>query len=315
MAQKQKDKAKGKKDKAKDTQHSIPTAGQGKPTQKSNVLARFSKKAKPKTNKVAKKDRPKLPIPESLQDKYRKYAPLKAATDLFVTKNKQAAKELNAEIWEYYLDFLWKKQKAPETPVIEVRGEDGKVDCQGQFMVQQGSKIRIKTPPMDEGDDIADAFVSALTNQGVDEDDARNFVEAELDLTQEWTIPITTLASGDDESAKSAAEKVFLWLQVEDEDGNELDDDASLVLDADEKAALAEYVDENAVSKPKLVDALSFLDRVCNYFSSHDDIIAVLSTMAVPDHFMSRTEFGVNSSEPDKTRRLQEEAVKIIGKE
>jgi hypothetical protein len=323
MSQSQK-KAKGKaKGKAKDKDKSkskdkpsIPTAGQGKPSQRSNVLARFAKKAKPKTKKVAKKDRPKLPIPEAVQEKYRNYAPVKHLTDLLVAKNKQMAKELAEECWEIYLDFLWSKQKAPETPKLEARREDGKVDSEGQFMVQQGSKIRVKLPPMEEGDDLFDAFVAALVNQGVDEEDAQNFVEAELDLTPQFNIPITTLCTGDDDLNRSAAEKVLCWVNGQDEDGDDLEDpDAPLVLTAAEKEALAEYIDDNSEAKPSLIDPANFLDRICNYFSTNDDIKAVLTTVAVPDHFLSRTKFGVSSSESEKVDRLSEEASKIIGQQ
>ena len=314
MAQKQKQKQKGKdKSKAKD-KPSIPTAGQGKPTSRPNVLARFSKKAKPKTKKVAKKDRPKLPITPDLEEKLKSYAPLKRLTDLLEARRKQEAKDLGEAIWQHYIDFLWQKQKAPETPKIEARDENGKVDCQAQYMVQQGLKIKINLPPMDEDDDAAEVFVAALVDQGVSEDDARNFVESELDLTPQWSIPITTLCAGDDPQLKNAAEKLFLWLQGEDEDGNELDDDAPLVLDASEKAALGEYVNEEAVTDPKLVDPSNFLDRVCNYFSTNDDIAAVLS-MVTPTHFLSRTEFGVSSSEAEKTARLKEQANEIVGEE
>jgi len=314
MAQKQKQKQKGKdKSKAKD-KPSIPTAGQGKPTSRPNVLARFSKKAKPKTKKVAKKDRPKLPITPDLEEKLKSYAPLKRLTDLLEARRKQEAKDLGEAIWQHYIDFLWQKQKAPETPKIEARDENGKVDCQAQYMVQQGLKIKINLPPMDEDDDAAEVFVAALVDQGVSEDDARNFVESELDLTPQWSIPITTLCAGDDPQLKNAAEKLFLWLQGEDEDGNELDDDAPLVLDASEKAALGEYVNEEAVTDPKLVDPSNFLDRVCNYFSTNDDIAAALS-MVTPTHFLSRTEFGVSSSEAEKTTRLKEQANQIVGEE
>jgi len=314
MAQKQKQKGKDKsKAKAKD-KPSIPTAGQGKPTSRPNVLARFSKKAKPKTKKVAKKDRPKLPITPDLEEKLKSYAPLKRLTDLLEARRKQEAKDLGEAIWQHYIDFLWQKQKAPETPKIEARDENGKVDCQAQYMVQQGLKIKIKLPPMDEDDDAAEVFIAALVDQGVDEDDARNFVESELDLTPQWSIPITTLCAGDDPQLKNAAEKLFLWLQGEDEDGNELDDDAPLVLDASEKVALGEYVNEEAVTDPKLVDPSNFLDRVCNYFSTNDDIAAVLS-MVTPTHFLSRTEFGVSSSEAEKTARLKEQANEIVGEE
>jgi hypothetical protein len=318
MSQKQKvkkDKTVKTTAKTKDkTKHSIPTVGSGPPSNRPNVLSRFAKKVKPNTKTVAKKDRPKLPIPSELEDKLKSYAPLKKLTDLLEARRMQEAKELGEEIWQHYIKFLWAKQKAPETPRIEARDENGKVDCQSLYMVQQGLKIKINMPPMDDDADAVEVFISTLVDLGVTKDDARNFVESELDLTPQWNIPITSLITGDNEVLKRSAEKLFLWLQGEDEDGNELDDDAPLVLDTNEKAALADHVNDTANCDPKLLDPKDFLDRVCGYFNSCNDVSAVLS-MVTPTHYLTRTEFGISSSETEKAARLKEEAANIVGDE
>jgi len=295
------------------TKQSIPAAGDGAPTNKPNVLDRFAKKKKPKAKKVAKKDRPKLDLDDDIQEDFAEFAPLKTLVDLLEARRKEQAKSLANDIWPIYLAALWAKKKAPETPAIEARDESGNVDCTGQFMVQQGSKIKVILPSVGDDEEADEVFVEALVDQGVQRDDAENLVANELDLTPEWSIDLTTLIRGSGPS-QAAATKLFCWLQGEDEDGEELDDDAPLVLSAAEKQALSEYVDENATYDPKLLEPKDFLDRVCNYAQNEDNLKAIL-TMIRPLSYVTRAKFGVSSSETEKTERLREQAKEIVGEE
>jgi len=297
----------------KKKKQSIPAAGDGPPTTKPNVLARFAKKSKPKAKSVAKKDRPKLDLPKDVQEAFLNYAPLKRITDLFETRRKQEAAELADEILEHYIELLWAKKKRPDTPVIEARGEDGKVDSTGQFLVQQGSFLKVNMPEVGDDEEGDKIFVQALVDLGLQKDDAENLTEKELDLTPQWAIPLTTLIRGSGETA-SAASKLFCWLQGEDEEGNEIDPDEPLVLSAAERQSLGEYVDENATYNPQILEPSNFLDRVCDYANTVEQVKAIL-TMIRPRFYVTRTKFGVNSSETEKRDRLRDQAAVIVGEE
>lgn len=63
---------------------------------------------------------------------------------------------------------------------------------------------------------------------------------------------------------------------------------------------------------PTLVDSADFLDRICEYADSREELGAIL-TVFNPVYYCSRVKFAVSDSVEDKRERLVEEAKTIIG--
>jgi hypothetical protein len=292
--------------------HAIPTPAGGQPG-KLNLLKKFGVKPKPTSGPV--KDRPKLDLPQDLQDALRAYAPLKELFDKLDARKTREAKELNKRIWEFYLKLLWNKKKAPETPEIKIRGTDGKIEVESQYVVQQGGKIKVKPPAVEDGEEVEAAFIKALRDAGLSKDDAENFVTKELDFTPQFRIEITELTMPNRPATEqSAAQKLYGWLNGVDENGDAIAADAPLVLTAAERETLREHVEKGAKARNALLAPQDFLDRVCDYVGDIDQLDAVLS-MVSPQAFLTRTAFAPSLPAAEQNARLKKEAEAIIGVE
>lgn len=303
---------------------SVPTAGDGAPTKKLSLAARFAKKSKPTTTAVKKKDRAVMEIPKEIAKKYAEYAPTKALFDLFEARNKTEKAQLNEDLWAEWIKLLWHKKSQPQNPKIVVKNDHGEVDCEGMFQITTGSKIKIDMPPVGDDEEPDEVFAQALIDLGVEADDAVELVEREIDFTPIWTCNFTTLMHGEfgndftpaTDNQKAVGERLFLALMGQDEEGNELDAKgrAKLLADIPDEGwdALQEHVSDNTKYGVQLVDPGSFLDRVCNYAHSEDQLAAILS-MITPLYFMTRTKAFVSDDPAAKADRLIEEAAKRLG--
>lgn len=323
MAQKQATKkpaAASKSDAAE--QVAIPTAGTGAPSKKLNLAARFMSKAKPATKSVAKKDRPVLQISDELAELIRNYAPTKEIFDVVSARNEREKKEVNDGLWESWIDALWSKKSKPETPAIKVKNDEGVLDVEAMFIVNAGSKIKVDCPPTGEDQQPDEVFVQALVDLGVGQSDAENLVEKEIDFTPLWSLDLTSLMHGKFGSTfapataiqRQASEKLFLFLQGCDADGNPLDDasSATLSLDDNERDALQEHINSQVKYSAKLTDGDGFLDRVCQYAHTREQLGAILS-MLKPVFYISRVKFAVSDDPTRKAERLIEEAASRLG--
>ena len=293
---------------AKTDKPSIPTVGGGKPTSRANLLASFAKKAKPQASSAKKSDRPTLDLPKEVVDQLAEYAPTKSLCDIVTERKARQSTELKEALWAIFLKTYWAKKARPNNPKIQARGDDGKVDSEG--VLQLKAMFRINMPTVGEDEDPSEVMVAALVDVGLGEDDARALVEKELDFTPKWGLDLTTLMTKGDGIAKAAAEKFFLRSQgvTEDENGESLD------LTDQEWGALGEVISSGVKHGVELVDKSNFLERVCDYCHSLDQLDGVFSVI-VPQQALSGIKFAVGDSTETRNNRLIEEAAAILGAE
>jgi hypothetical protein len=278
------------------------------------LAERFRAKAKPETKTVKAADRPKLdPTPE-LIELFKEYAPLKQIFDLVTERNEREKKAINKLVWAEYLKVLWQKKSQPKNPAIEVKGDNGKVDITAMYQVNTGSKIKVNMPPTEEGQEPDEVLVEALVDAGLEPEDAISLVQKEIDFTPRWSLDLTELLTSKNDIERGAAEKFFIFAQREDENGEPIAPDAPLVLTPEEWGYIGNHINARCKFDARLTDGDNFLDRVCDYVHSQEQLGTVL-TFITPLAFINRTKFGVNDNPADRNDRLIEKAASILGAE
>lgn len=293
---------------------SIPAPGDGPVTKKPSLAERFRAKAKPATKTVKEKDRPTIDLPDEIVDLLKEYAPLKQIFDLVDKRNKREKKAINAAIWPLYVKALWQKKSQPKNPGIEIKGENGKVDITAMFQVNTGSKIKINMPSCSEDQEPDEVFVEALVDAGLEEQDAINLVQKEIDFTPQWSVDFTALLTSKNDKEREAAEKLFTHLQGEDAEGNSIPSDTPLVFTPEELNYLQCHINGRCKFQARLTDGDNFLDRVCDYAHSAEQLETILAFIT-PEFFINRTKFGVSDDPATCNERLIEMAATMLGAE
>ena len=301
-----------------DVRHSVPMPDRPAKSKTSKLINIMKGKATPASPKVKNDDRPVVEISEEMQQKFVKFAALKTLFDTFESAKKSNTGELYSSIMTSYQESLWTGKSKPKNPAIKVKNQ-GRPDSEGIFIVSTGSKIKINMPPVQENEDPEEAMLRGLIDLGVSRKNAENLIEKEISFVPQWNLNFTDLLYGSFSEGKlkpatevqvSASEALFSAINGLDEDGNELTSKERIDL-------LKSITDEgwfsvkNAVDTkyfPKLLDGENFLDRVCNYANSIEELKAIL-TMFVPVHFLSHTKFGISDTVDTRNGRLIDEAV------
>lgn len=302
-----------------DARHSVPMADRPAKSKTSKFINTMKGKATPTSPKVKNDDRPVVEISEEMQQQFVKFAALKTLFDTFESAKKSNTSELYSSIMNSYQESLWTGKSKPKNPAIKVKNKDNRPDAEGIFIVSTGSKIKINMPPLQENEDPEEAMLRGLIDLGVSRNNAENLIEKEVSFVPQWNLNFTDLLYGSFSEGKlkpatevqiSASEALFSAINGLDEDGNELTSKQRIDL-------LKTITDEgwfsvkNAVDTkyfPKLLDGDNFLDRVCNYANSIEELKSIL-TMFVPVHFLSHTKFGISDTADVRKGRLIDEAV------
>lgn len=307
--------------------HSIPAMGE-RPSRggPSSVIERHRRKVKPAPSSVKDSERPVIDLPASTQAKFIKFSCVKEIFDKVEEKKQIQQREVSSEIWERFVDTLWTSKCQPANPNIQAKAA-GKVDATGQFIVSAGSKIKIDMPEPDEAEMPEDALIRGLVNAGVDSSNAERLVSSEVSFVPNWSLNFTDLMRGEVREGKinaptsnqsSAAEILFCAINGEDLDGNQISDKERLDLlggiSGDGWMALKEAVDRKTSYVPILVDSKDFLDRVCRYANTIDELKGIL-TVFKPVYYCQRVVFAPSDSAESKTSRMVSEAKSIVTKD
>lgn len=320
---------KTKTSKVEVVQHSIPTAGDRvEPVVKktSKVIDRFKSKVKPNTKEVKPADRPVVDIDEETQQKFITFAATKELCDIFEEDKKSQTDSIYSAIMNRYKHSLWKSKSQPKNPAIKVLNKEGKTEAEGLFIVTVGSKIKINMPSVDEDESPEEVMTRSLIELGVTPANAESLVSNEVSFVPQWSLNFTDMLYGVYSEGKlqpandlqiSASEVLFQVINGTDEDGNQLSAKARVDMlkniSEDGWGAIKNNVDTHTKYFPQLVDGAKFLDRVCNYANTFEELCAIM-TMFVPVHFCRSVKFAVSDSRENKTKRLIDEArYKISG--
>jgi hypothetical protein len=301
--------------------HSIPMAA----GRKTSVIDRLRKKVKPNTRAVKDSERAVIELERETQAKFINYACSKEIFDLVDAQKTQQQKEVSGEIYDKFVDALWRSKSQPQNPSIKAATSTGRVDAEGTFIVSGGSKIKINMPEAQEDETPEEALVRGLVELGVRLANAESLVSNEVSFVPQWSLNFTDMMRGEVKAGKivaptptqtTAAEILLCVINGEDLDGNELDSKSrSEMLKSitdDGWFAIKANVEGKTTYFPSLVDSADFLDRVCNYADSREELGAIL-TVFNPVYYCSRVKFAVSDSAEMKKERLIEEAKSIIG--
>ncbi len=303
--------------------HSVPTMGERKSPSRGGVLNRHKKKHKPNTPGIKKDDRPVINISNSTQEKFVDFACTKNIFDLVEAKKKVQQKEVSEEIFEKFVDSLWVSKCQPQNPNIKAKSDKG-LDATGQFIVSAGSKIKINMPEVKDEEEPEHALIRGLINAGVSAHNAENLVENEIDFAPNFSLNFTDLMRGEIKEGKinnsssaqsSAAEILFCAIHGEDLDGNPIDAKSRIKLleeiSSDGWEALKKNIEDRTTYAPVLVDSKDFLDRICNYADSRDELSGLL-TVFCPVYYCQRVCFAPSKDEKTRKSKMTDCAKQII---
>jgi hypothetical protein len=303
-----------------EVKHSVPMAGDRESAspspRRSKLVDRFRGKVKPATKEVKSDARPVIDIDDETKQKFVDFAAARELSHMFEEHEKEYTAELYGSIFERYKAALWKSKSQPVNPSIKVNKPDGSLEAEGQFMVQTGAKIKIKMPPVPEGQMPEDVLLKALVDLGVKEENAVRLVEKEVSFVPQWSLNFTDMLNGVISEGKftpasdpqiAASEALFQVVQGQDEDGNPLSakDRIDLLKQITEEGwvLIKQNIEGHTKYFPQLVEGKLFLDRVCNYADTIEELDSIL-TVFEPIHFCSRVKFACSDTDEEKKKRL-----------
>ena len=284
----------------------IPTIGQGKPTNKADLLARFSSKAIPKAKKTGGKVRPVLTLTKELEEQFRNYGPVKELYDVIEARNSREKSDLNSSLFDLWIDKFWETKSVPTNPSVEGRDESGNIDTTGLFQVQNKFKVA-QVSSNDEDETAEDVFLQMLVDLGLGVDEAATIVAEELCFIPRWNLAFTELIAGQDRTQDEEDGASVLFLAIQD-----LESDEPIHLSKEQKEALNNHINSTAKVGVELVDKAGFLSRCCNYCNTKDQLIGLLSVIT-PVFYIKNVKCGVGKSLPEKNNELIVAAASILG--
>lgn len=314
-------------DKVDEVKHAIPTAGDREVAaapKHSKVVDRFRKKETPATKAVKADTRPVIDIDDETKQKFVDFAAARELSNIFEEAEKEQTAELYGSIFERYKATLWRSKSQPQNPSIKVNNSKGSLEAEGQFMVQTGAKIKIKMPPVSEKELPEDVLFKALVDLGVKAENAQKLVDREVSFVPQWSLNFTDMLHGvvsegkfapATDAQKLASEVLFQVMQGQDEDGNDLTTKSRLDLlkkiPEEGWFLMRQNIENHTKYFPQLVDGKLFLDRVCNYADTIEELDAIL-TVFEPIHYCARVKFACSDTIDDKNDRLIAEAKAAI---
>lgn len=306
--------------------HSIPMGGERDvaPRKHSKVIDRFRTKVKPATKEIKADSRPVIDIDDETKAKFVDFAATKELFDIFEESKKEQTSVIYGSIFEKYKDVLWKTKMQPKNPAIKVNKKDGSLEAEGQFIVQVGTKIKINMPSVGEDELPEDVLMKSLVDLGVKKSNAARLIENELSFVPQWSLNFTDMLHGvmldgklqpASDSQISASEVLFQVINGQDEDGNNLDSksrvDMLKQISEEGWVLIRQNVENHTKYFPQLIDGANFLDRVCNYAETREELDSIL-TVFCPVHFCQRVKFACSDTEAEKKARLLAEAESAI---
>lgn len=312
-----------------DVGFSIPMAGDREvaPKKRSSVVDRYRGKVKPMTPAVKPDARPVIDIDDETKEKFVEFAATKELFDIFEESKKEQTSDIYRAIFDKYKDALWKSKTQPKNPSIKVANASGSLEAEGQFIVQVGTKIKINMPSVGEDELPEDVLMTSLVDLGVKKSNAAKIIENEVSFVPQWSLNFTDMLHGVNVEGKlqqasdaqiSASEILFQVINGHDEDGNNLDSKSRLdmlkKISEEGWVLMKQNIESHTKYYPQLVDGADFLDRVCSYAETREELDSILMVFC-PVHFCQRVKFACSDTPEAKTSRLVAEATsKITGK-
>lgn len=272
---------------------------ENKPKAKSaaDLLAGLASKGTTQKKATATKERLIMTISETGEDLYRRFAPAKQLLDVVEAEVEAVKGELNVELFDSWTQLCWDHKNQPANPAIQVRNADGKIDCEGMFVVTERISVQIPDPA-----NPAESVATLLVEMGVDKAKAESLVNSEVSFTPVLSLrPFMELIEGHygkdrqfveaTPTEKAVGEKILKLLTEN--------------LDDDEKALVL-------VNVPKTVVKKGFLQRVATYANAKSQLASIFKVF-VPVVQNRNAKFAVSDTPVEQTNRLVSFAKKLLG--
>jgi hypothetical protein len=263
-------------------------------TSAASLLGALTGKATSK--KATKPERPEVQLSEYAEQLFSEFAPAKELADIFTERAENIKSQLTEEVFEEYVGAMWTGKSQPTNPALKSRNSDGRVDCEGIFIVQEKIKVQVPDPS-----DPSESTIALLVKSGVSEAVACKLVENEIDFTPQVGLrPFNELVSGHYEERafieSSAAEQAVAQKILEFVTNELTEEEQQIVLR----------------NEPKTVVKKGFLERVATYVGSENELKSVFRVLQ-PVNYPKGAKFAVGDTPVGKTNRLIGKASEILG--
>jgi hypothetical protein len=264
-------------------------------------LAALSKKAGAKPA-AATQAKPEITFTDpAIAEVMDKWAGAKPLFDIFKTAADNSLGELKGESFTRYTQSLWATKSKPKNPEISTL-KDGRQYHRAIFQVVQTFKVEM---PFSDTEDPNDTAVNTLRSVAqLDEADAVNLVKNELDFTPDLDVRFKECMEGHRVDGT--------WVEptaLEKAAGNTL---YNYLMGISANFLTPEETEVIVISKPNVRVKSGFVERVCTYVHSLEQLRAVLSVIK-PQKRMSGLKYAQTENEEGKRQFLVAAAAEIIG--
>lgn len=296
--------------------HAVPKPNPVAPAKaKSSIIDRIRAKTPPTTVKVKEDDRPVVVLDAEAEEKFVKFSAASEICTLAENQKKKLSVPLIDYLFGKYVDTLWESKRQPKNPNINA-SIGGRLEATGMFVISTGARIQVPMPQVNPGEPLEDAMIRSLTAIGISRPNAAAFVTNEVSFVPSWVLDFTESMQTQDSVRREAAEILFCIINGEDADGNALDAEgrAEFVKSISENGwnSLRDKIIGGASYAPSLLDGEGFLDRVCNYVDSREELGKLL-TLFKPTKGFRSVKFAVSDDETVKKQRLWNESKVVVG--
>lgn len=288
-----------------------------------DLINQYRPSVAPTTATKSVKDRPVIDLDESAQKDFVSFAAAKVVLDDAKSNHETKYKQVVEEVFDRWVDVLWESKTQPENPSIKAHIK-GRLEATGLFTISTGGTMKVDMPAVLPGEPMEKAMIRGLVERGVSESNAGRLVKQEMSFVPQWGIDLTDMMRGVVKSGKltpstdvqkNSAGVLFLAIQGNGPDGRPLTSEGRVKLleSISEQgwAAIQANLRENTSYVPVLKDGDTFLDRVCGYADTREELGFILG-MIKPVRSMRSVEFAVSDSADDRHRRIVEEAKEMV---
>lgn len=207
------------------------------------------------------------------------------------------------------VERLFDSKVKPSNPLVVLNDESGRLDS--KFRVLMTDRFKNRLPEVPAGEDAAEFYADTLVKLGLHPQDAKNFVENELDLSPqiEFKTPRELLEGRYGENRE--------WLESSPESkaaGQKMIDLLLWDGEGDVPPALSESEKKLVIQTSNSVKFKAGLyNRLTNYCRSVDQILAVFSVIQ-PTIYPANNDFAASESAAGKLEREVRAAAEIMGK-
>ena len=285
------------------------------------VLGTLSQGQTP-VNEPADTDKVKLELPDRLKAAFIRLAGENEVGKLVIKVQDLDKEPLLEFAFDDFIDKLWGAKTRPASVEVQVRDDQGRLDSQGNFIVQTRFSINIPKPKKGETQSREELTIKEVAEKlhgaGMEEEEAEavatRFVNTELDLTLKPTIDLDKWLRGRDEGRGTNR----TWVESSPEE-QDMVSRMVLILQARNPNQLREITPLTQEELKKLIEyeyrpvvRNGFLERVCGYVHSKDQL-KVLLDFITPTHFFSGLEYAMNSTAQDKIERQVDVLRTVLG--